>query len=212
MLNTRYEQEDDLHEDSQGTEISVGTTSIVGIFFVLVLICAIFFGIGYTLGRRQGVAQSLNAAQIQSPAAPSPALASTPKPSPGSVADAPPPAPETHADAPAEPASDPQLEPAPAVVPQPRTKPAPDKPAPVRASTPAPATAVGIFVQIAALTHQQDADNEVSELRKRGFDVFTRRLPGDNFIRIQIGPYVTRKEAKEMCDRLLASGYNAIIK
>ena len=33
-------------------EISLGTTTILGIFFALALICAVFFGFGYSMGRR----------------------------------------------------------------------------------------------------------------------------------------------------------------
>ncbi len=198
MLNSHYnDDEDDYHErDSQGPEISVGTTSIVGIFFVLVLICAVFFGIGYTLGRRQGIAQTLPQPQAQPrPAAPPSVSASTQKPSPVSVET---PAHTSTTVSDSSPAS-------------PAAAPAPAKPSPApAAATPAPAA--GILVQIAALTHQQDADNEVAELHKRGYDVFARHDPNDRFIRIQIGPFANRKEAKEMCDRLLASGYNAIIK
>jgi len=39
-------------------EISLGTPAILGIFFALALVCAGFFGFGYTLGRRS--AQSAN--------------------------------------------------------------------------------------------------------------------------------------------------------
>ena len=33
-------------------EISLGTPTILGIFFVLALLCACFFGAGYTMGRK----------------------------------------------------------------------------------------------------------------------------------------------------------------
>ncbi len=197
MPNSLYDDEDDYHErDSQGPEISVGTTSIIGIFFVLVLICAVFFGIGYTLGHRQGIAQG----QTQAAVAPVPAQsANTPKPAPGSLA-----APAPVSDTPAAPAPSASTPTAPETV-KPTT---PAKPAAAVAAPPAGA----ILIQIAALTHEEDANNEVAELQKRGYNVFARHDPNDRFIRIQIGPFATRKEAKDMCDRLLASGYNAIIK
>ena len=55
-MPTRYETEHDLknlHEDDgQDREISLGTTTILGIFFALALLCAVFFGFGYSqIGR-----------------------------------------------------------------------------------------------------------------------------------------------------------------
>ncbi len=152
MPNSLYDDEDELH-DHTGPEISVGTTSIVGIFFVLVLICAAFFGIGYTLGRRQGAAQIppvQSQPQTATPVAAT-AASSTPKPAPGSPAAAP---------ASAAPVS----VPSPSATPDSAATPAPAKSTP--AST-APAPATGILVQIAALTHEEDANNEVAELQKR---------------------------------------------
>ena len=201
MPNSLYDDEDDYHDhSSHGPEISVGTTSIVGIFFVLALVCAGFCYIGYSLGRRQGIALG----QTQAAASSVPALSTnTPKPAPGSLA-APTPVSDTPAAPAPEPAASTPATPAPETV-----KPAaPAKPAAAVAAPPSGA----ILVQIAALTHEEDATNEVAELQKRGYKVFARHDPNDRFIRIQIGPFATRKEAKDMCDRLLASGYNAIIK
>ena len=36
------------------TEIALGTRSLLGIFFGLVLVCAVFFGLGYSVGRGSG--------------------------------------------------------------------------------------------------------------------------------------------------------------
>ncbi len=46
---------DDLHDaDEQDREISLGTTTILGIFFALALLCAVFFGFGYSHGPALG--------------------------------------------------------------------------------------------------------------------------------------------------------------
>src|SRR5208283_1557936 len=37
---------------SQDTEITLGTAKLLGLFFALVGICAVFFALGYTLGRK----------------------------------------------------------------------------------------------------------------------------------------------------------------
>ena len=38
--------------DTSDREISLGKPTILGIFFVLALMCACFFGAGYTMGRK----------------------------------------------------------------------------------------------------------------------------------------------------------------
>ena len=40
---------------SQDTEITLGTAKLLGLFFGLVMICAVFFALGYTLGRKSDV-------------------------------------------------------------------------------------------------------------------------------------------------------------
>ena len=40
----------DLYE-AHDTEITLGTGRLLGLFFGLVVVCAVFFGLGYTLGR-----------------------------------------------------------------------------------------------------------------------------------------------------------------
>ena len=37
---------------SQDTEITLGTAKLLGMFFGLVMVCAVFFALGYTLGRK----------------------------------------------------------------------------------------------------------------------------------------------------------------
>src|SRR5580700_87940 len=39
-------------DSSQDTEITLGTAKLLGLFFGLVIICAVFFALGYTLGRK----------------------------------------------------------------------------------------------------------------------------------------------------------------
>src|SRR5271170_2836034 len=38
-------------EEQTDTEITLGMKSLLGVFFGLVLICRVFFGLGYSLGR-----------------------------------------------------------------------------------------------------------------------------------------------------------------
>src|SRR5438045_861142 len=45
----------DIYE-AHDTEITLGTGRLLGLFFGLVVVCAVFFGLGYTLGRNSNVA------------------------------------------------------------------------------------------------------------------------------------------------------------
>jgi DedD protein len=67
------------------------------------------------------------------------------------------------------------------------------------------------MVQIAAVSHSEDADVLLSALRKRGYAVSARRDPGDNLIHVQVGPFSSHADAASMRQRLLNDGYNAII-
>ena len=67
------------------------------------------------------------------------------------------------------------------------------------------------MVQVAAVSHQDDADVLVGALRKRGYAVTTQRAPSDRLIHVRIGPFATHDEASRMCTRLLSDGYNAIV-
>ena len=68
------------------------------------------------------------------------------------------------------------------------------------------------MVQIAAISKQEDADVLVAALRKRGYSAVVRNDPKDNLLHVQIGPFATRDEARAMRAKLLADGYNAILK
>jgi cell division septation protein DedD len=67
-------------------------------------------------------------------------------------------------------------------------------------------------VQIAAVSHEQDAQTLVEALRGKGYQVVARSEPQDKLMHIQIGPFATRKDAEDMRQRLIADGYNAIVK
>src|SRR5580693_350231 len=49
-------------EPEQDTEITLGTAKLLSLFFGLVIICAVFFALGYTLGRKSDVALSASSA------------------------------------------------------------------------------------------------------------------------------------------------------
>ena len=74
-----------------------------------------------------------------------------------------------------------------------------------------PGAAGQFMVQVAAVSHQDDADVLVGALRKRGYAVTAQRVPSDGLIHVRIGPFTTHDEASRMCARLLNDGYNALV-
>jgi cell division septation protein DedD len=76
---------------------------------------------------------------------------------------------------------------------------------------PATTQVQGWMVQIAAVSHADDAAVLVDALRKRGYSVTARREVSDNMIHVQTGPFVSRNDANAMRQKLLNDGYNAIV-
>jgi len=83
--------------------------------------------------------------------------------------------------------------------------------APAPRVEPATAPSGSLMVQIAAVSHPEDAEVLVGALRKRGYAVSIHRMPTDSLIHVQIGPFKTRDEAMRWRQRLLDDGYNAIV-
>jgi len=222
---TRYETDHDLRDlpeaAGQDREISLGTTTILGIFFVLAILCAGFFGFGYSMGRRSAQA-TINPAELTTRTD-----ASTPKPAPGSPAagkqsaatlsetaptDSPDSTPEDNpAVSPADTAKPAAAASRPDAIPQPPPNSPAKPPAAILVSAPAPSPGSSV-VQVAAMSHQEDADVVAVDLKRRGYTVAIRREPQDKLFHVQIGPF-SKKDADAMRLRLQTDGYNnAIVK
>jgi cell division septation protein DedD len=67
------------------------------------------------------------------------------------------------------------------------------------------------MVQIAAVSHSEDAEVLVAALRRRGYAVTMSRDAADSLLHVRIGPFSSRNEASAMRDKLLGDGYNAIV-
>jgi DedD protein len=213
-MNTTFDKEEDLAgpmHDPHDREITLGSTTLLAIFFGLVLLCGLFFGMGYTLGRRspvpaaaessdRGTATSIPADSRAKPSASAQAAAPLPVVEETPVPDAQPEAADTTDTT----APKPQVQEA--VLQSSTVKPA--LTAPADAATPAN----GIMVQIAAISNPADADVLVGALRKHGYTVTVRHEPSDALLHVQVGPFATRAEANAMRQKLLADGYNAILK
>jgi cell division septation protein DedD len=212
-------------------EISLGLPAILGIFFALALLCACFFGFGYTMGRKSAQAAPVDTSSTSSDASSSGA----PKPAAGSLAGQPAePAAQPMADNSTAPAAG-QTDTSPAA-PTPSPPPPPQKnpaspadgmivgdrlPQPASAATSKPAAgnpqpaavpAGAFIVQVAAVSSQDVADILTSSLQKKGYSVSVRHEPQDKLLHVQIGPFSTRQEAQAMQQRVLADGFNAIVK
>jgi cell division septation protein DedD len=78
-------------------------------------------------------------------------------------------------------------------------------------ATAAPAPSSNYYVQVAAVTKQEDADALVDALKKKQYAAFSTSL-GDKLIHIQVGPFSDIKEAETTRAKLVGDGYNPILK
>ena len=196
---------------AQDTEITLGTSKLLGLFFGLVIICAVFFALGYTLGRKS------DAALTTSPNAPLPTTSNRSKPG-GSATNQPS---MTFYKAVEQKDANAQL------------TPATSSEAGTATSTAAPAASAGTpgtesathsepmgtlptsayFVQVAAVSKQDDAEALVDALKKKQYPAFVASNSGsDKLFHVQVGPFSDLKEAEGMRSRLINDGYSPILK
>ena len=204
------------YEAAPDRELTISATTLLTVFFGLVLLCGLFFGLGYTFGRRSPsnpAAANVQAASQSFDSQPKPSAAVQPVSAPAPTQ----PQPDASASVPSDLAPDdtapsqPEAktpEPAPARQTTQPVAPA-ATPVPEQASTSAP---TGTMVQIAAVANPADADVLVRALQQHGFSASAHRYPTDAFIHVQVGPFANRVDAIAMKQKLLSDGYNAILK
>ena len=185
-------------EYSEDTEITLGTGKMLALFLGLVVLCATFFGMGYSIGHNSA---KTNAELLPSPSTSRPARLSN---------------------------SLPQA-PAPPVTDQTASKPAdtrqaaPDSSSTANSTNPAPTTdqvpslapqqpVASYFVQVAAVSKQEDAQALVESLKGRQYQAFIADATPDKLFHVQVGPFTDVKEAESMRARLVNDGYNPILK
>jgi len=193
---------------SQDTEITLGTGKLLVLFFGLVAICALFFALGYSLGRKSepGIASAAGTPQPSSGAI---------KPASSGPAAAPP---MTFYKSVEQKDANPELTPATdaktdtAAVPAnagPGQTPAASAPEPVVGTVPT----AGYFVQVAAVSKQEDADALVDALKKKQYPALVAApMATDKLFRVQVGPFADIKDAEAMRTRLIGDGYSPILK
>jgi cell division septation protein DedD len=215
-------------QERRDKELTLGSGSLLAMFFGLVLICGLFFGLGYAIGHR-GSEESADANQAPggaptvlqaggSRAKPSASAAGAVKQASGAVAD-------LSASAETETTSDPGAQSADAAEATEQAGQQVVRPAlpgtviqtqgqqPSGAVAPAMGQSVSgaLMVQIAAVTNPDDAGVLVNALRRRGYAVAARRDAADGMIHVRIGPFSSRDEAEKWRQKLLSDGYNAIV-
>jgi len=227
MIRDFTKEDLEAEESARDTELTLSGGMLFVLGGGLVFICVLCFGLGYAVGHRTSPAQAdsniLPIPSVRSSVTP---VGSGSKPGAG----------QAQALAQAQPAADvsgDSKQPA-QVVPtsadngagstQPQRKQAVDSQVqpvlggPLSASSssaiqilPPMTKTQGWMVQIAAVSHSEDADVLVNALRRRGYSVTARRDNGDSLIHVQTGPFVNRNDANAMRQKLLNDGYNAVV-
>jgi DedD protein len=158
---------------SDDTEITLGTSKLVAIFFGLVALCAVFFALGFKLGKAsvvQSVAAPVTTTVMPGGVRPSAAKANS-APVAKDVSTA--------------------------------SNPAPDGSIPEGGS--------GYYVQVAAVSKEEDADALVDALKKKDYPAMSTST-GDKLFHVQVGPFNDIKEAESWRAKLVSDGYNPILK
>jgi len=200
---------------SQDTEITLGTGKLLVLFFGLVGICALFFALGYSLGRKSEPTLATASAAIAPQTSPNTSKS-------GAAASQPP---MTFYKSVEQKQASPDLTPAtPAdTKTDTSTAPATATPPATTATTQAPATTAadptttmptaGYFVQVAAVSKQEDADALVEALKKKDYPAFVAAQSAtDKLFRVQLGPFADIKDAEAMRTKLVGDGYSPILK
>ena len=196
---------------------------LVLIFLLCAAVCAVFFSMGFMVGRNERILQSGPPTEVvTSPSVIPPTV--NPPPDSAQVT------PQDSATGHAAPNSVPETEVIPSggagtTSPPPAAKPAevvPPKKQPQAEArpthnppsppTPAPReVGEGITLQVAALRTKQDAEALVNILKTRGYPVFMvtpeYAHADDNLFRVMVGPFRTRADADKVRDKLVQEGF-----
>jgi len=192
---------------SEDTEITLGTAKMLALFFGLVALCAVFFGVGYSLGRSS--ASRIAASDL--PSAATPPSTGGLRPSAVKTTTATPPADLTFYKAveSKDGNGQPAIKDAAAATPDTTTPADPAGPTPDLAAA---APSNSYYVQVAAVSKPEDAEALVDALKKKQYPAFSTSAPTDKLIHVQVGPYADIKDAELMRGKLVSDGYNPILK
>lgn len=172
-------------------ELVLENRQVLTIFFAVVVLCGVFFALGFTVGKNTigyiapsdptvvaaaGKKSAITPSEIQKeePAAASAPAITYDKSLPQAAASAP------------------KLETAP--------------PAAVAADEPT------ISLQVAALSKKEDAEALLSLLSRKGFRAYSTSNSADRLVRVQVGPFGHVKDAEDAKTRLEQEGFRPITK
>ncbi len=183
-----------------GRDMVLEGRHLLGLFFTVVVLCGIFFTLGYVMGRSLHV-PSVNADALPS-AAPAAAVSPAKAAEEAKLAESPAPT-EWNFYKAAEPAAEERLS-------------VPARPKATAAASPGlkpPQFAKGaIVLQVAALTKESEALALAQVLQEKRFPAFVLTPSGDQYYRVQVGPYGDVQSA-ELARRALAKeGFKTIVR
>lgn len=205
-------------EQERDAEITLGTGKLLVIFFAGVTICGVFFGLGYSAGRKATPLDPMNANNLSGITG----TTGGSKPGAGTVA-----RPVSADCATSATGCGPQGAVVNAINSANSSAVTTDPGTQNLSSTAAaqtigadnsaakndPASQSNIMVQVAAVTKQEDADALVNALRRKNYPVFVLPNSGaDKLFHVQVGPFAELKDAEAMKSKLVGDGYNAIVK
>lgn len=196
------------------SEITLGVGKLLMLFFGLVVLCGIFLGLGYTLGRNSVKAENSAAADgvpvgtvVQGAAKPGAGVNGQAK-----AAECP-----EGQNCGTTPSNDmtfykavEQKDASAAVTSDPAA--AAQSPKGAQAPEMKVAPSAGFMVQVAAVSKREDAEALTDALRKKQYPVVIISAPTDKLFHVQLGPFADVKEAEAMKGRLVNDGYNPIVK
>jgi septal ring-binding cell division protein DamX len=204
----------------RGRDLVLESRHLVGMFLVFVVVCGVFFWLGYVLGSTQPETTVRAAsAPVEQPAA-LPAAEpsqSSAQPEEKPVAGVPQPSDWNfyRAGEPAKPSEE-RLDPVkPAETRRTETKPASraaTPPAPDAAYRPPQVTRGAVVLQVAALTSEKDALSLAQNLQHKEFPAFVLSPQGDRFYRVQVGPYADLESAQLARRALEKEGFKSIVR
>jgi DedD protein len=188
---------------------------LVGLFLGVVLLCGVFFTLGYVMGRNQfGGPVHAEDTRIRETPSPKPSAAKSKQSEP---------APSNSGDWDfygKSSAKNPDAAEAPAAASRdggtsatsgPKTKPVASTTPPTRFQPPKMGKSA-IVLQVSALTRQSDALAMADAIQQKGFPSFVLTPTTDNFYRVQVGPYADEKSADASKRALEQAGFKSIIK
>ncbi len=215
----------------RGGERVLESRHLIGLFLGVVLLCCVFFTLGYVMGKTQYGNSPVQAASLDSPVKPSSA------PDAKTAAAQPPASPEwdfytekkttdvplksARASATAPQISTPEPVESPSMVSsQPASREVSAAPSTTRPSYAPPPPRYraprmsrnAIVLQVAALRHEGDALALADALQQKGFPAFVLTPSSDGFYRVQVGPFSTQAVGDKAKQSLEREGFKAIFR